>query len=316
MIDFATGTTRRGSWVLLTMLAVACESSGTMRVDGESTRGDALTSEHGSVDASTTVGVESTGLESADDLDSTGESAASDGGSVFLVELDAGSQTFACDIWAQDCPPGEKCMPSSTNPGSSWDGLRCTPIDPKSVPAGEACMVEGSAFSGIDDCEHGSMCWDVDGQTLVGTCIAMCSGSEAAPICPDPRTHCSVSADGTLALCHPSCHPLLQDCDDSEGCYPIDDEAFACFDTGGEQGRFGEECAFLNVCDPGLFCAAPGEVPNCDSTACCSSFCDVSDPSATGACPGADGGQECVAWYDEGEAPFGHDDVGACVIPT
>ena len=42
-----------------------------------------------------------------------------------------------------------------------------------------------------------------------------------------------------------------------------------------------------------------------------SPFCDITLPNT---CPGQ--GQECVAWYDPGEAPPGYDNIGACVLPT
>jgi hypothetical protein len=110
---------------------------------------------------------------------------------------------------------------------------------------------------------------------------------------------------------------LLQDCNEGEACYPTGD-AFSCVpDAGGEMGAYGDNCEYLNVCDMGLFCAVPDGVPDCEgSLGCCSSFCDLTDPDASAACPGAAGGQECVAWYEEGNAPPGYDAVGACLIPA
>jgi hypothetical protein len=141
-------------------------------------------------------------------------------------------------------------------------------------------------------------------------------GSEANPVCEDPNTACAIANGGTLILCLPNCDPLLQDCADGEGCYPIVD-AFACApDAGGAMGAYGEPCEFLNVCDPGLFCANADAVPNCaGANGCCSSFCDVSDPMASANCPGAAGGQECTPWFQMGQAPPGFENVGACAIP-
>ena len=120
-----------------------------------------------------------------------------------------------------------------------------------------------------------------------------------------------------LILCLPNCDPLLQDCNDGEACYPTND-AFSCVpDAGGENGLYAEPCEFLNVCDPGLFCAVADGVPDCQgSNGCCSPFCDLSDPEASASCPGAAGGQECVAWYEENQAPPGYENVGACLIPA
>lgn len=296
--------------VAFVLLAAGCNAGGIVAVDagdGESTRGEANTSEtseYASVDASTTVAP-----------DSSGESGPNYGGTSFIVDHDLGSSAFACDHWAQDCPPGEKCMPWGAEGRSWWDGLRCQPIDPQPVADGDACVIEGWATSGVDNCERGSMCWDVDDANGIGTCVAMCSGNEASPTCLAPQMECIV-INGVIAVCLPSCDPLTQDCGQGQGCYPLDD-VFACAPAvGGDEGSFGDPCAFINVCEPGLFCADAEGVPNCvSSEGCCSTFCDVSDPTASAACPGAAGGQGCVAFYAEGQAPPGYDDVGVCVIP-
>lgn len=241
----------------------------------------------------------------------------SETGAIFILPLDGGPVTIECDVWAQDCPENEKCMPWANSGGSSWNATRCAPLDPNPAVIGDECSVEGSGVSGIDSCEVSSMCWNVDPETNMGTCVAFCEGSEANPICADPNTSCNILNDGVLILCLPNCDPLLQDCNEGEACYPTND-SFSCVpDAGGEQGLFGEGCEYLNVCDPGLFCAVPDGVPNCaGSIGCCSSFCDLSDPGATAACPGNAGGQECVAWFEEGQAPPGYENVGACLIPA
>jgi hypothetical protein len=57
-------------------------------------------------------------------------------------------------------------------------------------------------------------------------------------------------------------------------------------------------------------------VPACESNiGCCSAYCDFSVMNASDTCPGVAGGQECVLWWGEGEAPPGFESVGACVIP-
>jgi hypothetical protein len=212
---------------------------------------------------------------------------------------------------------GEKCMPWANDGGNAWNATRCSPVDRNPAQVGDPCTVEGSGVSGIDNCAISSMCWNVDPETNMGQCVAFCSGSEANPVCEDPQTSCSILNEGTLILCLPNCDPLLQDCQEGEGCY-VTNDTFSCVpDAGGEMGAFGEGCEFLNVCDPGLFCANPDGVPDCaGSIGCCSSFCDFSDPDASAACPGAAGGQECVLFYEEGQAPPGYEDVGVCLIPV
>ncbi|HET6585676.1 MAG TPA: ribulose phosphate epimerase [Nannocystaceae bacterium] len=260
--------------------------------------------------------------DSADDNDDDGDSGGGSSGGAddtmgFIQPPDGGGINIECDVWAQDCAEGQKCMPWANDGGNAWNATKCSPVDPNPAQIGDPCTVEGSGVSGIDNCAISSMCWNVDPETNMGTCVAFCSGSEANPVCEDPATSCSILNEGTLILCLPTCDPLLQDCMEGEGCY-VTNDTFSCVpDAGGEMGAFGEGCEFLNVCDPGLFCANPDGVPNCaGSIGCCSTFCDISDPNASAACPGAAGGQECTAWYEEGQAPPGLEDVGACVIPA
>jgi hypothetical protein len=260
---------------------------------------------------------EDTVITSADTGEESSSGEDSNSGVSFIVPPDNPMGGFECDPWAQDCMEGEKCMPWANDGGSSWNATRCSPIDDNFVVIGDECQVEGSGVSGVDNCEIGSMCWNVDPETNMGVCVAFCSGSEANPICEDPGTSCNILNDGALILCLPNCDPLLQDCNEGEACYPTVD-AFSCVpDAGGETGMFGDNCEYLNVCDPGLFCAVPDGVPECaGSIGCCSSFCDLTDPDATASCPGAAGGQECVAWYEDGQAPPGYEAVGACLIPA
>ena len=221
-----------------------------------------------------------------------------------------------CNVWTQDCNDGEKCMPWDNAGGSSWNATRCTPIHPNAAQPGDECTVEGSGVSGVDDCALGSMCWHVDPETNLGTCIAFCVGSELSYSCDDPNTQCSIFNDGVLILCLPSCDPLLQDCADGQGCYGAEN-GFVCIpDASGPAGDYGEPCEYVNVCSPGLFCASGGAVPGCQgSLGCCSEYCDMSQPNPASACSGAAGGQECVPWFEQGQAPPGYADVGACAIP-
>ena len=235
----------------------------------------------------------------------------------FLVPLDGGPPEVECSVWDQDCLGGEKCMPWANDGGSSWNATKCSPIDPNPAQPGDSCTVEGNGVSGVDNCDIASMCWDVDPETNEGTCVAFCTGSDANPVCDDPSTACSITNDGVLILCLPACDPLLQDCSDGQACYGID-QAFVCApDASGEMGMYGDPCEFLNACDPGLECLSAEGVPGCAGSAgCCSSHCDLTDPNASANCEGAAGGQECMAWFEEGAAPPGYEDVGICFIPA
>ncbi|HWB79773.1 MAG TPA: ribulose phosphate epimerase [Nannocystaceae bacterium] len=297
----------------------ASDSSATTNQTGQNDTGEQDSSDGGSSPQDSSDDGQ-TSVTTAEDTSTGGDDTTGNGtmtGVGFITPPDGGGVNIECDIWAQDCPEGEKCMPWANDGGNAWNATRCSPLDPAPASVGDECTVEGSGVSGIDNCEVSSMCWNVDPETNIGTCIAFCMGSEANPVCENPGASCSILNVGTLILCLPNCDPLLQDCNEGEGCYPTND-IFSCVpDAGGEQGAYGEGCEFLNVCDPGLFCANPAGVPNCQgSIGCCSSFCDTTDPNATMNCPGNSGGQECVPWFEEGQAPPGYENLGACVIPA
>jgi hypothetical protein len=239
----------------------------------------------------------------------------SDTGGAFIQEPDGGGADIECDVWSQDCPEGEKCMPWANDGGSAWNATKCSALDPNPAQPGDECTVEGSGVSGVDNCDVASMCWAVDPETNTGYCIQFCNGSPDAPICDDPGTACAITNDGVLILCQALCDPLLQDCREGEGCVPIQD-AFQCSpDASGDSGVYGDPCEYINACDPGLACLNADVVPGCaGSQGCCAPFCDASDPNAV--CPGAAQGEECVAWYEEGQAPPGYEDVGVCMLPS
>ena len=240
------------------------------------------------------------------DPDDTGNGDASN----FIVPPDGGPAN-ECNIWAQDCPDGEKCMPWDNMGGSSWNATKCSPISPDAGQPGDPCTVEGSGVSGVDDCDISTMCWNVDPETNQGVCVGFCEGSENNPVCPDPDTGCSITNEGVLILCLPYCDPLIQDCADGEACYPEPNGFFCSPDASGEEGVFGDPCEYLNVCDPGLFCADAAGVPDCaGAIGCCSEYCDTSDPGAS--CMGNN--QECLPFYEDTPPP-GYEDVGVCLIP-
>lgn len=227
----------------------------------------------------------------------------------FICKPDAIAEEPECDVWAQDCPEGQKCAPWVSDGGVAWNSLRCVDVDANGGQPGDECEAEGGGASGIDDCAIGSMCWNV-GQEGTGFCVAFCDGTQQNPTCGDIATTCIIANDGVLNLCLPICDPLLQDCGDGQACYPAGD-AFACApDVSGELGLFGDACGGINTCDAGLLCVNPELVPDCAGEGCCTSFCEIGDGTV---CQGQ--GQECVTWYEEGEAPPGGDALGACVIP-
>ncbi|MEM7160491.1 MAG: hypothetical protein AAF799_47075 [Myxococcota bacterium] len=232
------------------------------------------------------------------------------GGGTFIDDPDGGPVQFECSIFEQDCPAGEKCMPWANDGGGSWNATRCSPIADSPDQAGDQCTVEGSGVSGIDSCDQGLMCWDVDPETNQGTCIEMCSCSELNPVCNTANTVCSISNDGVLALCLPVCNPLdPAACGEGEGCYAAGDFFQCAPDASGGAGA-GEECAFVNGCAVGSACLNASSVPGCTGPFCCSDLCNPADGDA-----GCIEGQSCLPWYDAGAAPdecLG--EVGVCAV--
>lgn len=234
------------------------------------------------------------------------------GASAFIRERDLGRGPIACDIWAQDCPVGQKCMPWAYDGGNAWNATKCTPLAPRPGAPGDPCKVEESAVSGLDDCDAASMCWGVDPDTGVGYCVAFCVGSWDRPTCEDPDTTCSVLNNGVLTHCYPYCSPIRQDC--PLGTCAAANGGFQCTVDPASPGTYGEPCEFHGACAPGLSCAAAEDVPGCDVAGCCSSYCDLTQGDE--ACPGFADGQRCLPWWDNEPPPPQWRDVGYCGVPS
>ncbi|MBK8263467.1 MAG: hypothetical protein IPK80_19255 [Nannocystis sp.] len=214
-----------------------------------------------------------------------------------------------CDLWKNNCPEGQKCMPWANDGGSSWNSTKCSPLDANPGKPGEPCKVEGNGVSGVDNCEAGAMCWGVNHETMEGYCIGFCDGSWEDFSCSEPNTQCHISGNGVLILCFPTCDPLLQNCEGGDLCL-WGGESFICaLDASGEEGQYGDPCEFANVCDPGLICINPEYVPGCQAGGCCTPWCDINEFT----CPGE--GQDCLPWFEDGVAPPGYENVGVCGVP-
>ncbi len=225
-----------------------------------------------------------------------------------------GGTSFECDTWAQDCPIGEKCMPWANDGGPRWNATRCAPVVPSPHAVGDPCLVEGSALSGIDECELGTMCWDVDPSTNQGTCVANCGGSPADPVCAGD-TECFMGYAGVVSVCIVDCDPLLQDCVDSATCVPDGNDDFFCVpDASAALGQTGDACDWFDECDPGLFCTDAEAVPDCVTLGCCTEFCDLASPDPNAQCSQAADGVTCEPWFLVGTAE--HEFLGKCVLPS
>ena len=133
----------------------------------------------------------------------------------------------------------------------------------------------------------------------------------------DPLTgvECQVYNNGSLPICLFECDPLLQDCPDGQGCYNGTNGGWVCFKQSAEpgEGGQGDVCEFINQCNAGLFCAGPDNFPDCAGTGCCSPFCDLDEPDPGAVCLDS---QECVAYWEDGQAPPGEENIGVCAVPA
>ncbi|MCA9704238.1 MAG: hypothetical protein KDK70_00115 [Myxococcales bacterium] len=293
----------------------------------------AMTSGPGSTTSSSSTATASTGAP-ADGSSSSGNGGSSSGapattttstttngdsttGSAFIIEPEVGPPPFYCDLFAQDCRKGSKCMPWAIDGGSVWNHTRCSEIIDHPGHPGDACTVEGSGVSGIDTCDLGVQCWNADPVTNVGTCVSMCTGDENDPQCTEPATTCTIANDGLIALCLEPCLPLGPGCPTGQACVPVGETWVCALVASDPVGTQGAPCEFINGCDPGLVCVNPSGVPGCaGAVGCCTELCDLSDPAGSDQCSGAAVGQQCLPWYLGGMSPSGYESVGLCSDPA
>ena len=304
------------SWLMVASLLLACTSDGTEAGDsgpvgstGGPMSGPVTTSTSGPTPVGGSGGA--TGSDSEGSGDSSGGASflnAPDGGGSCGIADDGHWYCSACDVVLQDCPAGEKCMPWANDGGGVWNATRCSPIDPEPVASGEACTVEGSATSGLDDCDMDSMCWGVNPDTLTGTCADFCDPDQPQAYCSEAET-CVVANEGVISICLSRCDPLQPDaCSEGEACTIVggDPVCVPSF-TGG-----GHTCADSR-CDPGELCAPADVVAQCEDTYCCTSWCDLEAAEPDLACPVR--GEICQPYYPDGDAPTGFEHVGYCGVP-
>ncbi|MEX1369444.1 MAG: hypothetical protein AB1Z98_40330 [Nannocystaceae bacterium] len=203
-----------------------------------------------------------------------------------------------------NCPPGEKCMPWAADGSMTWTNIRCSPIVDDPGQPGDACTVEGSQWSGIDDCDAGSMCFGVDPQTNVGTCASFCSWFGDGPCEAD--TECQIQpGDLALPVCVPTCDPTAPDCPMGTGCF-AGGSSFTCQDTARMRAAVGSPCPDPVACTAGALCAYGLECGQGVGEGCCAEVCDLGQPSP---CPPA---QMCSPWFGGAGSPQ-WDHVGYCV---
>src|SRR5262245_55014097 len=75
-------------------------------------------------------------------------------GSSFIAETDLGGGSIVeCNVYAQDCPPGQKCAWTGSPEAQWWDTPACVPLVRDPVPDGAPCAYHlDPPFDGIDEC--------------------------------------------------------------------------------------------------------------------------------------------------------------------
>jgi hypothetical protein len=209
-----------------------------------------------------------------------------------------------CDPWTQDCPEGEKCVAYGSS-GGNWDANKCVEILGDGQ-AGDPCTYAGAVES-TDDCGADTWCWNVNEEGM-GVCTPFCTGTPDDPQC-EPGQGCSIANNGSINICLQTCDPLLQDCpNDGDWCFYDFSGNFVCA-FGTADLPTGEACGFINDCVGGNVCLDAMVLDSCAGASCCAAFCDLSDPM----CPNPN--HECTAFFEEGTAPPGYEDVGVCILP-
>lgn len=213
-----------------------------------------------------------------------------------------------CSIYEQDCEPGFKCSPYLPEGGYNiWGHSGCFPVDPNPVEVGDSCSYEGEVYSGHDNCPDRSFCHLPD-ENGVGECREYCS-TPYNGTCADPGTTPYVGCQECECICEPTCSPLESDCPDGRMCVVTWGLGTCAPDASGDGGFVGDACEFINTCKPGLTCVEGSFVPGCESSACCTPYCDVTDP----VCPVE---SECSGIWELGTAPPGLKDLGWCIDPA
>jgi hypothetical protein len=302
------------SAIAATALLLACgptveEEPDIAEGTGTSTGPWATTTSTGSEPG--TTGTVSTSTDSSD-----GDPA--DDGSAFLILHDGGTVCgppdpsgelaffCRCDVWTQDCPDGSKCAPWANDGTDKWSATKCAPLDPNPDPVGAPCTIEGTASSGVDTCELGAMCWNVDPDTLEGHCVGFCGGNKTNPSCSDPQDTCAVFNSGTLILCLPACDPLDDACGDGFACRPKQPSSvapgFVCLPTEAG-GQVIDGCEGIGGCPVGHACTGQNV---------CAAYCDLGDPLADESCNVETEGHVCTPFFPEPMVPPQYANVGVC----
>lgn len=206
-----------------------------------------------------------------------------------------------CNPWLDECPRDEQCVPFTGSPAVEWwTGARCAA--PQTAKVGEPCSRLEGPYDGIDTCAGGAVCWDVDPDTQLGTCIPLCTGAPHQPSCP-LGSRCALADPMWAAFCLPPCDPFVNGCSSGYACSVVGD-TFACMPAASDVAAQGQPCEHPNECATGLACVGAEQLPGCAGDRCCTGFCDLDAPACS---PGS------ICTSALGDPPDGFAHVGVCV---
>lgn len=196
-------------------------------------------------------------------------------GSTSTGEVESGDPGPAhCDLFAQDCPPEQKCSFFSEDIYRFEPVPTCVPVAPNPRQPDQLCHFNEPGM-GLDDCGLGSYClpFNSDGAGA-SVCVALCQADTFA--CADSAHACTI-LNGPLFWCNFNCDPLAQDCAEGLACSLSD-----CMPV--SPGYFdrppGMPCETFSQCVPKSICGFPQYVPECAGDLCCTEICDLEAASS------------------------------------
>jgi hypothetical protein len=301
--------------LLLALVGVACIVQPMVPPGAEDTSGttDAAEASTGPGASATSV---TTGLPPETSSSTSGDTS-DETGITFIMGADGGCgvtedgywHCWECGVDVQDCADGYKCVPWANDGGEAWNAHRCSPIPDAPAGLGETCVAEGSPVSGLDDCDVGALCWEVDPRTLQGTCVALCF-DDGLGSCGDGMD-CAYYDGFSPSVCLSRCDPLdPATCPADEVCRDLGREAMCVpsvvLPQGLSCGPVGEYCT------PDQACTWAEWLASCVDSECCTAWCDLSAPDPDLACAAVPG-EACRPFFAQ---PLpGYEHVGVCGVP-
>ncbi len=271
----------------------AAEVTSTTRADSSSgSTANPSTSISGTTGSSSSGDDPDTGI-------STGFITDPDGGGCGGFSPGVMAHCSLCSYFEDSCVAGEACKPTDNANAGTWTTPVCRPVpDDATGQPGSDCTMEEGPFSGVDTCSTG-MCWNVDAETLEGSCVAFCAADVP---CANPDEACFEGNGGFVPVCLPRCSPLLQDCPAGQGCYPGTDANFVCIREG--DPLYSDAQTLHPQCPTGSFMATEDQIDCPEEGPCCAEFCDLSEPDCVD-------GFTCAPLFPKGRNP-GLQNEGYC----